>query len=109
MVMLEQELFGAPLGDLRALSLMISWLDDGQGEVVVFVHQRNRSALLKLRVTFSSRDQVAHIVGSVIPLLQRCSMMSVRAARASMWAIHNRMGKEGFEVHIENCGKSSKR
>lgn len=109
MVMLEQELFGAPLGQLRALSLIISWSDEGHGEVIVYAHQRNRSQLLKLEVRYSRRDQVAHIVGSIIPLLQRCSLVSVRAARASMWAIHNRMGKEGFEVHIENCGQSPKR
>lgn len=103
----DQQLFGAPLGDLSGVSLQITFCE-GRVSVVLHGHAVNRSAMPTLYVRSSNKDDTNTIVGALSPILLRCKAMNVANVRRHMWASHNRLGREGFEVEIKNCGREPK-
>lgn len=101
----EPQLFGAPPGDARATSLSITKSTTGHSLVTLYVHPENRRDLLTLDVTVAPGQGLSTVIGAMMPLLHRTDNLSVKFARRSMWAMHNRLGAMGYEVRIEHCGK----
>lgn len=101
----EPQLFGAPPGDTRAASLHITKSTTGRMRVSLMVHQVNRKDLLTLDVTVGQDQGLGTVIGALTPLLHRMDNLSVKFARRSLWAVHNRLGAMGYEVRIEHCGK----
>lgn len=104
MVMIDEQLFGAPPGDIRAMTLSITKYGEDRWGVTFFGHPTNRKDLLELRVTVEPGQGIGTVIGAFVPLLSRADAASVRLTRRSLWAIYGRLGRMGYEVAIEHCG-----
>lgn len=100
-----EQLFGAPPGKTKGVTLQITAFDRGAWGVWIMVHPINRQKALNLRVTCTEEQGIGTVVGALIPLLNRSSNLSVNFARRSLWAVHNRLGMMGYEVQIDGCGR----
>lgn len=103
-MMIEEQLFGAPLGDVNGVTLGITKYDGGRWGVGISVHPLNRKGLLTLQVTATEEQGIAQVIGAMVPLMSRANHLSVTLARRTLWALHNRLGAAGFEVEVRNCG-----
>lgn len=109
MTLYDEQLFGAPPGDLKGITLGMSWNHDGRGSVVLNGHPVSRRQLLTVTVNFDDRAKTTSIIGALTPVLHRASAADVRYLRRQMWALHNRLGAQGYEVGIANCGREARK
>lgn len=108
MLQQDEQLFGAPPGALRALSLQITSYDNDRWGVWLLGHQTNRRQMLEFRVTVNHGQELHTVIGALTPLLQRSGTISVNGCRRHMWALHSRLGRHGYEVSITGCGAQPK-
>lgn len=100
----EPTLFGAPPGRINRLELIVEDPNVVR-RMVLRLRSEERNAVLGLEVYQPHEDTPADMLGAVIPLILRSSNLSRNLAGRTLWAIHNRLGREGFEVSIQGCGK----
>lgn len=108
MTLQDEQLFGAPPGDLVGVTLGVSFHDTGSVTVVLHGHTVMRQKLMTLRVRHDDKANTSSIIGALTPILVRASGMTAAGMRRHLWAAHNRLGRLGFEVSIENCGREPK-
>lgn len=108
MTLQDEQLFGAPPDKLDGVTLSMGFSDSGAVDVVLYGHVTNRRDLMTLRVSSEDRQNTPSIIGALTPILMRASGMSVPGFRRYAWAAHNNLGRQGYEVKIERCGREPK-
>lgn len=101
----EPQLFGAGRGDVTGVHVSYETYDTGTQTVSVWVHTKMRQRPMWLRISGRTTDNMDPIITSTVPLIHRGSHMGGDLARRTLWALHNRWGRDGFEVELTGGGK----
>jgi len=104
----EEPLFGAPPGQIIELDVALSH-HDALSRVRIQGRPENRRQPYRLDVLVERESRnIAAVLGMMVPVLIRGRAMRGDLLRRSLWAIHNRLGEEGYDVTITGCGRPPK-
>lgn len=105
MTLQDEQLFGAPPGELDGVALSATYGPSGSVLVTLYGHTSMRREPMTLSVRADDKAKTSNIIGGLTPILMRSSGMTVSGFRRWMWAAHNRLGRDGYEVEIHRCGR----
>jgi hypothetical protein len=100
----EMLLFGVAPGRVTTLVLQSS-VSDAVRTIWVTGKADNRRTEMTLTIRMPQEQSVGEVFGAMMALILRSTDISSGLWRRTLWAIHNRLGREGYEVEIRHCGK----
>lgn len=104
----DEQLFGAPPGIIEGITFAVGLGTCELKSVIFYGHTAMRNKPMQVSVMTRHVEDLSTIVGKFTPLLLRSGGMSTNHLRRTLWAIHNALGRLGYEVSIDNCGREPK-
>ncbi len=100
----EPTLFGAAPGRIDSVMLHVT-IHDKVREVWLSGKPINKKERISLIVRMPADQSATAAIGAMMSIVLRSGDIGTQLWRRSLWATHNRLGADGYEVQLYGAGR----